>query len=67
MRTRAGVLWRSLGVRIVLAVVVLVTLACDAYTAAQHVADSLTVTVRTRVVSCSGPPSCLQQTELLFR
>jgi hypothetical protein len=67
MRTKARALWRRWGVRVVLAVEVLASLAFGAYTAAQHVADSLTVTVRTRVVSCSGPPSCLQQTTVLFR
>lgn len=58
---------RRMWARVVLALMVLVSLAAGVDWGAQHVADSLTVTVQTLTVSCSGPPSCLQQSTLLFR
>jgi hypothetical protein len=66
MRQRAGVALRWTGVRVLVAVALIVTLGLSAYLGAQHVADSLTITMRTLTVSCAGPPSCLQQTTLLF-
>jgi hypothetical protein len=58
MRTKARALSHRWGVHIVLALVVLAALACGAYTAAPHVADSLRVTVRTMPILCPAPPGC---------
>jgi hypothetical protein len=66
MRQRVGAALRWMGIRVALLVALIVTLGLSANIGAQHVADSLTITVRTLTVSGSGPPSCLQQTTLLF-